>query len=71
MKVCCFKERQFETCADCPNYHSCPIIQAFHNKKPFKYKKYKQSIEFIQQNGYEQFIEKAKDWKNAYGKLGT
>ena len=69
MKLCCFKERQFKTCADCPDYVSCPIIQTFHNKKPFKYKRYKQSIEFIRKNGYKQFIKKAKDWKNASGKL--
>ena len=69
MKVCCFKDRKFETCADCPDYGSCPIIQDFHNKKPFKYKKYKQSIEFIRKNSYAQFIKIANGWKNAYGKL--
>jgi len=52
MKVCCFKKRRLETCADCPDYPSCPIIQKFHNKKPVKYKKSKQSIEFIRKNGY-------------------
>jgi len=69
MKVCCFKDRKFETCADCLYYPSCQIIQNFHSKKSFKYKKYKQSIEFIRKNSYTQFIKKANDWKNAYGKL--
>jgi hypothetical protein len=69
MKICCFKERKLETCADCPDYTSCPIIQNFHNKKPYKYKRYKQSIEFIRKNGYKQFLKQAKHWKNAYGKL--
>ena len=69
MKVCCFRERELETCADCPDYGSCPTIQNFHNKKPFKYKKYKQSIEFIRNNGYERFITMADGWKNAYGTL--
>jgi len=69
IKICCFKERKHETCADCPDYQSCPIIQKFHNKKPLEYKKYRQSTEFIRKNGYEQFIKKAKDWKNRYGEL--
>ena len=71
MKVCCFKERKLETCADCPDYPSCSTIQKFHNKKPYKYKKYKQSIEFIRTNGYTQFIKIADGWKNAYGNLET
>ena len=58
MKVCCFKERKLETCADCPDYPSCPTIQTFHNKKPFKYKKYKQSTEFIRKNNSAQFLTK-------------
>ncbi len=69
MKVCCFKERKLETCADCTVYSSCTIILSFHNKKPYKYKKYKQSIEFIRKNNYAQFIRIANSCKNAYGKL--
>lgn len=69
MKVCCFKERKFETCADCPDYSSCRIIQGFYNKKGYKYKKYKQSIEFIRKNGYENFLKKADIWIGPYGKL--
>jgi hypothetical protein len=69
MKVCCFKENNFETCADCPDYSTCKIILDFHNKKGYKYKKYKQSIEFIRKNGYDEFLKNAKDWKRAYGPL--
>ena len=69
MKVCCFKERRLETCADCPDYPSCPTIQNFHSKRPYKYKKYKQSIEFIRKNNYARFIQIPNCWKNAYGKL--
>jgi hypothetical protein len=69
MKICCFKERSLETCADCPDYTTCPIISDFHNKNGYKYKKYKQSIEFIRKHGYAKFLEKAKNWKGAYGKL--
>lgn len=69
IKACCFKERKFETCADCPDYPSCPIIQNFHNKKSYKYKKYRQSIEYIRKNSYAKFIKMAIGWKGAYGKL--
>ena len=69
MKVCCFKERNFETCADCPDYPSCGIIQGFYNKKGYKYKKYRQSIEFIRKKGYNNFIKIADNWKGPYGKF--
>ncbi len=68
MKVCCFK-KNLETCADCPSYPSCKIITEFHNKHGFKYKKYKQSIEFIRKNGYAEFLKTASAWKCAYGRL--
>ncbi|MDD4897758.1 MAG: hypothetical protein PHY70_00015 [Methanocellales archaeon] len=69
MKVCCFKERKLETCADCPDYVSCRMIQDFYNKKGYKYKKYRQSIEFIRKNGYDDFIKIADSWKGPYGKF--
>ena len=69
MKLCCFKERKFETCADCLNYSTCKIIHGFHDKSGYKYKKYKQSIEFIRKNGYTKFIKIADNWKGPYGKF--
>jgi hypothetical protein len=69
MKVCCFKEKNLETCADCPDYLTCGIIYEFQRKTGYKYKKYKQSIEFIRKNGYVEFLKNTKDWKRAYGKL--
>jgi hypothetical protein len=67
MKVCCFKEKRLQTCADCPEYVSCPIIQGWFNKSGYKYGKYKESIEFIRQNGYTEFLRIANNWKNQYG----
>jgi hypothetical protein len=67
MKVCCFRERKLETCADCPDYLTCKVISAFHRKKGYKYKKYQQSIEFIRKHGYAKFIEIANTWKGPYG----
>ncbi|MFX1239232.1 MAG: DUF3795 domain-containing protein [Promethearchaeota archaeon] len=69
MKLCCFRDKKFETCADCPEYPSCAIIHAFYDKKGVKYKKYKESIEFIRKNGYSKFIEISSSWKGPYGKL--
>lgn len=67
IKVCCYKERKFETCADCPEYSYCKIIQEFYRKNGYKYKKYKQAIEFIREHGYAQFINIADTWNNVYG----
>ena len=69
MKACCFKEKKLETCADCADYSSCQIIQGFYNKNGYKYRKYRQSIEFIRKKGYAQFIQIANNWKCQYGKL--
>ncbi|RZN43908.1 MAG: DUF3795 domain-containing protein [Methanophagales archaeon ANME-1-THS] len=69
MKVCCFKERAYETCADCPDYSSCGIIQGFYNKKGYKYKKYKHSLDFVRKNGYDNFLQRADNWKGPFGKL--
>ena len=69
MKVCCFKEKQLNTCADCRDYPSCPIIQTWFNTSGYKYKKYKESIEYIRNFGYDSFLAKTDQWQNQYGKL--
>jgi len=69
MKLCCFKERQLETCADCVVFDSCKILSTFFAKNGFKYKKYKQSLEFIRKKGYGEFFTSAERWKGPYGKL--
>jgi hypothetical protein len=69
MKVCCFKEHKLQTCADCKDYASCKIMKDFYGHGGYKYKKYKESMEFIIKNGYPKFIKAAKNWKRAYGNL--
>ena len=69
IKVCCLKEKKFETCADCYDYPSCDTIQSLYRKNGYKYKRYQQSIEFIRNNGYARFIEVAESWKGPYGRL--
>lgn len=69
MKVCCFKDKHLETCADCPDYAKCERIQTFHSHTGYKYGKYKQSIEFIREKGYPAFLQFSDTWKGPYGRL--
>ena len=69
INLCCFKEKNLETCADCPDYPECRTIHDLHGKKGYKYGKYRQSIEFIRKNGYPDFLKRTGTWKCAYGKL--
>jgi hypothetical protein len=69
IKSCCFKDRHLETCADCTDYADCEIIHELYEKTGYKYGKYRQSMEFIRENGYDKFIELADKWTGAYGKL--
>ena len=68
IKVCCFRERKLETCADCPDY-PCKILEEFWSKKGWKYQQQKKQLEFIRQNGYEEFLKRADEWKGPRGKL--
>jgi hypothetical protein len=67
IKRCCM-EKHFHSCADCSLYSECSIIQAFHNHEGYKYEKYKQAVEYIRVNGYEEFFKLADAWENAYGR---
>lgn len=70
MKVCCIRKLgTAHTCADCSEYLSCAALQGFHNKKGHKYKKYKESTEFIRACGYDSFLRAAEKWKGPYGEL--
>jgi hypothetical protein len=68
-KNCCFREHNFQTCADCSKYDLCGLIHDFYKKKGYKYQKYRQSIEFIKRNGYPEFLKQADAWKGPFGKL--
>ncbi|MBN2014715.1 MAG: DUF3795 domain-containing protein [Candidatus Altiarchaeota archaeon] len=67
IKVCCFRDKGLETCADCPEY-ACKKIREWH-QKGYKYGRYKKSTEFIREMGYEKFLKKADKWKGPYGRL--
>ena len=69
IKLCCFKDNKHETCADCASYITCEIMKGFYGKNGYKYRKYKESIEYIIKNGYEGFIIIADNWNGPYGRL--
>ena len=68
MKVCCLG-RDLETCANCPELHACETMAVFFNKKGYKYRKYREAIEFIRAHGYPAFLTQADAWRGAYGRL--
>lgn len=68
IKICCIK-KGFVSCGDCSEYTTCEYIQGLYHKKGYKYKKYKESMEFIREHGYDAFIIKTVDWTRAYGSL--
>jgi hypothetical protein len=68
MKVCCLG-RDLETCADCPELHAFETMVIFFNKKGYKYRKYREAIEFIRAHGHPAFLAQADAWSGAYGRL--
>ena len=70
IKVCCLKRLgTAHTCADCPDCLTCETLQGMYRKNGYKYRKYRQSLEFIRAHGYARYLEAADKWKRAYGKL--
>ncbi len=69
IKLCCFRDKSLETCADCAELDACQIIHSFQDKSGYKYKKYKQAMEFIRTHGYAKYIKLADKWKGPYGRL--
>jgi len=69
IKRCCFMDRKLGTCADCNDFPTCVTIQGFFAKNGYKYRKYRESLEFIRLHGYLPFITAARSWKRAYGGL--
>ncbi len=67
IKVCCINKK-YQSCADCLEYDTCSVLNDFYNKNGYKYRKYKQATDYIRKHEYEDFLEIADNWKNAYGK---
>ena len=73
MKVCCIRKlgpaHTCADCPDCPDYLSCNILREFYGKNGYKYRKYRESLEFIRTHGYDAFLKMAEKWKGPYGRL--
>ena len=69
IKVCCMRERQLQTCADCDEFSFCAILENWYKKASGKYQRYKKSGEYIREHGYESFVKVADRWKDSCGKL--
>lgn len=65
IKICCFKEKRLQTCADCSNY-PCKILELFFSKGLTKYRK---QLDFLRNHGYQKFLNNADQWKGPSGKL--
>ena len=69
IKLCCFRDKGLETCADCPDYVTCETIHVYQDKSGTKYRKYKQAIDFIRGHGYDAFLEITDGWTGPYGRF--
>lgn len=69
IKLCCIKEKNFISCADCDKYLICKKISKKFGKEKYNFKKCMQSLEFIKNNGYDNFIKIAENWKGPFGKI--
>ena len=67
IKICCITKK-LVSCADCNGLDNCSIIQEFYNKNGYKYKKYKQAINYIVNNGYSKYLNQTKEWTMQYGR---
>ena len=69
IKLCCIKEKGYETCVECVEFSSCEKIITKFGKQKYNVKKCMQCLEYIKKNGYSKFIKMAKNWKGPYGKI--
>ena len=69
MKLCCMVERHLDTCAECDDFSSCTILQEWYGKASGKYRRYKESAEYVREHGSDRFVEIADGWKDACGRL--
>lgn len=66
IKTCCFYTKKFETCADCKDYTSCTLIQDFYEREGYKSRDYKEAIDNIRENGYDDFLCLMRKQKTGY-----
>lgn len=69
IKICCYKEKKLLTCAECDHYCTCTIISERFKIGSRDNKKCLEALEYIRNNGKDNFINKADKWKGPFGKL--
>jgi len=67
IKLCCFRDNKLETCADCADFPSCELIRG--RFTDYKLRRSLEFLDFIKNEGYPAFIERADTWKDCLGKL--
>jgi hypothetical protein len=69
IKICCFKDNKLETCSDCVKYSNCSIFNNRFKSGSYSHKKYQEALFFINNHGYDEFIQMASNWKSSTGKF--
>jgi hypothetical protein len=69
IKLCCMREKEFDTCAECEEYSLCEKIIVKFGKEKYNHKKCMQCLDYISEHGFSVFIENAEKWKGPYGRL--
>ncbi len=69
IKLCCFRDNKFDSCAECSKFSNCEIFFGRFKIGTRDNKKYQESLAFIKKNGYLKFIKLADNWKGPCGKL--
>ena len=67
-KLCCFRDKGLQTCADCKEFDDCDTVQSWY-AKGYKYSRYKKALEYVREHGYEDFLKRAEKWSDASGRL--
>lgn len=69
IKICCFKGKKLETCADCESVSNCEIFNNRFKVGTRDNERLQEALKYIKDHGYDKFIEKAKKWTSYAGKL--
>ncbi len=69
IKLCCFRDNKFDSCAECSKFSNCEIFFGRFKIGTRDNKKYQEALAFIKKNGYSKFIKLADKWKGPCGKL--
>ena len=69
IKICCFKEKNLTSCAECKEFPDCTIISNRFKVGTYQNRKCLEALHFIKDNGTSNYIKSANSWKSHYGRL--